>query len=107
MRACMRCCCGWGSGALVKLLPLCQLPKTADSSPQYITPPVSEPHLLHINATGQQVCGDEHTGAAGAELAHDHVTGVLRGTGTDTQTAAGSGSTFLRSLAVQVMMHSG
>mmetsp|Transcript_21792 Transcript_21792/g.47600 ORF Transcript_21792/g.47600 Transcript_21792/m.47600 type:complete len:334 (-) Transcript_21792:324-1325(-) len=34
-------------------------------------------HLLHINAAGQQISGDEHTGRAGAELAHDHVAGVL------------------------------
>lgn len=30
-------------------------------------------HLLHINASGQQVGGDEHARRAGTELAHDHL----------------------------------
>ena len=39
-------------------------------------------HLLHVNAAGQQVGGDEDAGGAGAELAHDDVAGVLwQGTG--------------------------
>jgi len=31
-----------------------------------------ERHLLHVNAAGQQIGGDENTRGAGAELAHDH-----------------------------------
>lgn len=34
-------------------------------------------HLLHINATGEEVGGDEHTRGAGTELAHDDITCVL------------------------------
>mmetsp|Transcript_25987 Transcript_25987/g.72783 ORF Transcript_25987/g.72783 Transcript_25987/m.72783 type:complete len:345 (+) Transcript_25987:407-1441(+) len=34
-------------------------------------------HLLHVDATRQQVGGDEHAGGARAELAHDDVAGVL------------------------------
>ena len=29
--------------------------------------------LLHVDTTGQQICGDQHPGGATAELAHDHV----------------------------------
>mmetsp|Transcript_754 Transcript_754/g.1342 ORF Transcript_754/g.1342 Transcript_754/m.1342 type:complete len:377 (-) Transcript_754:77-1207(-) len=36
-----------------------------------------ERHLLHVDTTGEKVRGDEHAGGAGAELAHDDVTGVL------------------------------
>ena len=42
------------------------------------TKPKPSPHLLHVDAAGQQVGGDEHAGGAGAELAHDHVARVLR-----------------------------
>lgn len=34
-------------------------------------------HLLHINASGQQVSRNQHTGGARAELTHDHVSFLL------------------------------
>ena len=36
-----------------------------------------ETHLLHIDTTGQEVSGDEHTRGARSELAHDDIAGVL------------------------------
>ena len=33
--------------------------------------------LLHINASGQQVSGDEHPGGARSELAHDDIASIL------------------------------
>ena len=36
-----------------------------------------ERHLLHVNTTGEQIGGDEHTRRARTELAHDQVTVVL------------------------------
>ena len=34
-------------------------------------------YLLHVDATGEKVSCDQHTGGAGAELLHDHVTLAL------------------------------
>ena len=34
-------------------------------------------HLLHVNATGKEVGGDEDTRGSRAELTHDDITGVL------------------------------
>jgi len=31
-------------------------------------------HLLYINTTSEQICGDEYTTGARPELTHDHVT---------------------------------
>ena len=36
-----------------------------------------EGNLLHVNAAGEEVGGDEHTGGAGAELTHDEVPALL------------------------------
>jgi len=33
-----------------------------------------EADLLHVNASGQQVCRDQDTARAGPELPHDHIT---------------------------------
>mmetsp|Transcript_20996 Transcript_20996/g.42655 ORF Transcript_20996/g.42655 Transcript_20996/m.42655 type:complete len:386 (+) Transcript_20996:219-1376(+) len=34
-------------------------------------------HLLHVNATREEIGGDEHAGGAGAELAHDELSPLL------------------------------
>lgn len=34
-------------------------------------------NLLDVNATGQQVGGDQHPGGASPELPHDHITLLL------------------------------
>ena len=34
-------------------------------------------HLLHVDASRQQIGGDEDTGGAGAELSHDQITFTL------------------------------
>lgn len=61
---------------------------TASAGPERAAPA----HLLHVNAAGQQVGGDEHAGGAGAELAHDHVARVLHAATSDcTHVRAGQG----------------
>merc|ERR1719410_3325673 len=34
-------------------------------------------YLLHVNTTGEQVCGDEHTRGTRSELSHDKITLAL------------------------------